>query len=86
MCKIVTTGLVGLAPRRKRAGFSQYSFAEELGIDRGLVAMYETGRAWPPASRLPAMADLLGCSIDELYEVPPAEESVTQEAGEVYGG
>lgn len=81
MCKIVTTGLVGLAPRRKRAGFSQYSFAEALGIDRGLVAMYETGRAWPPASRLPAMADLLGCSIDDLYEVPADYEPAPVKIG-----
>lgn len=70
MCKILEKGLVGLAPRRKAAGFTQYSFADALGCDRGLVAMYETGRAWPSASRLPAMAALLGCSIDDLYEAP----------------
>ena len=77
MCKMIEKGLIGLAPRRKAAGFTQYSFADALDIDRSLVAMYETGRAWPPASRLPAMASLLGCSIDELYELPP-EDSVTQ--------
>ena len=70
MCKILEKGLAGLAPRRKLAGYTQYSFAEALGVDRGLIAMYETGRAWPPAARLPAMAALLGCSIDELYEAP----------------
>ena len=44
MCKILEKGLAGLAPRRRAAGFTQYSFAEALGVDRGLVAMYETGR------------------------------------------
>lgn len=73
MCKMIEKGLVGLAPRRKAAGFTQYSFADALDIDRGLVAMYETGRAWPPARRLPDMAALLGCSIDELYELPSEE-------------
>lgn len=70
--RIIEKGLVGLAPRRKAAGYTQYSYADALGIDRALVAMYETGRAWPSASRLPAMAELLGCSIDELYELPEA--------------
>lgn len=75
MCKILEKGLVGLAPRRKAAGFTQYSFADALGCDRGLVAMYETGRAWPSASRLPAMAALLGCCIDDLYELPETDPS-----------
>lgn len=80
MCKILEKGLVGLAPRRKAAGFTQYSFADALGCDRGLVAMYETGRAWPSASRLPAMAALLGCSIDDLYEAPRATSSAADAA------
>ena len=84
MCKMMTTGLIGLAPRRKRAGYSQQAFAEALGIERSRLAQWEARAIWPSASWLPKMADLLGCSIDELYEVP-AEESVTQEAGEVHG-
>ena len=32
MCKMMTTGLIGLAPRRKRAGFTQQAFADALGI------------------------------------------------------
>ena len=70
MCKMIEKGLVGLAPRRRAAGYTQYSYASALGIDRALVSMYERGRVWPSASRLPAMAALLGCSIDELYELP----------------
>ena len=63
-------GLVGLAPRRRAAGFTQQSYADALGVDRARVGMYEIGKAWPPAALLPAMAALLGCSIDELYELP----------------
>lgn len=77
--KIIEYGLVGLAPRRKSAGFTQQTFADALGVDRGLIGMYETGRAWPRAAMLPAMADLLGCSIDDLYEVP--NDSVTGTEG-----
>ena len=77
--KIIEYGLVGLAPRRKSAGFTQQTFADALGVDRGLIGMYETGRAWPRAAMLPAMADLLGCSIDDLYEVP--NDSITGTEG-----
>lgn len=73
MCKMMKIGLVGLAPRRKRAGYTQASFAEALGIERPRLAMWEIGQAWPSAAWLPAMADLLGCDIDALYEVPEAD-------------
>ena len=72
--KIIEKGLVGLAPRRKAAGYTQQSFADELGVLRQSVGMYETGAAWPSAYLLPAMAALLGCTIDDLYERP--EEGV----------
>jgi len=78
--KIIEKGLVGLAPRRIAAGYTQQAFADELGIkNRNLVSMYETGEAWPRASILPAMADLLGCTIDDLYEPMPAEFILTEE-------
>lgn len=75
MCKMMKYGLVGLAPRRRRAGYTQVRLAEVLGIERGRLANWETGAIWPSASWLPKLADLLGCSIDDLYEIP-AEESV----------
>lgn len=70
MPKIITQGLVGLAPRRKAAGYTQAALAGALGIERGRLANYEVGTSWPSASMLPAMAELLNCSIDELYERP----------------
>ena len=79
MCKMMEKGLVGLAPRRKAAGYTQTAFAEALGIDRPRLANWETGAIWPSAGWLPKMADLLNCSIDELYE--PLEDIVApQEA------
>ena len=70
MCKMIEKGLIGLAPRRKAAGFTQAALAEALNIDRGRLANWEIGTAWPPASFLPDIAALLNCSIDELYERP----------------
>ena len=74
MCKMMTTGLIGLAPRRKRAGYTQQAFADALGIERTRLTMWETGKAWPSAAWLPKMADLLCCDVDALYERPEDED------------
>ena len=63
-------GLIGLAPRRKAAGYTQEAFAAELEVSRSLLAAWETLRCWPMAGVLPKMADLLLCSIDDLYRLP----------------
>lgn len=78
MAREVNTGLVGLAPRRKRAGYTQATFADALGIERGRLANYEVGISWPSAQMLPAMAALLHCGIGELYE-RPAETSIPEQ-------
>ena len=62
---------MGLAPRRKAAGYTQEAFADALGVTRSALAMWETGSIWPSAGLLPKMADLLLCSIDDLYRLPP---------------
>ena len=54
-------------------GTMAYLEFEAMGIERARLAMWENGYAWPSAAFLPKMADLLCCTIDELYHVP--EES-----------
>ena len=71
--RLKETGLAGVAPRRRAAGFTQQELADALGISRSLVAMIEAGQAWPSAASLPAMAEVLGCSIDELYRAPDTD-------------
>lgn len=82
MPNIIKYGLVGLAPRRKRAGYTQASFAEALGGGRGRLSMWEIGAAWPSAAWLPKIADLLLCSIDDLYH--PLEDIVQEGGGAVH--
>ena len=79
MAKIMRERLAGLAPRRKRAGYSQETFAAALDIERARLANYEVGISWPSAALLPAMAELLNCSIDDLYEAPA--ESIAEAEG-----
>ena len=80
MPEMMKIGLVGLAPRRKRVGYTQAAFAEALGVDRTRLTNWETGLAWPSAAWLPKMADLLCCTIDELYREPEPIVEETQEA------
>lgn len=79
-------GLIGLAPRRKGAGYTQETFAAALGVKRSLLAAWEVGAAWPSARWLPEIAALLGCPIGALYNTPPDTAIVTQEGGEHHAG
>lgn len=65
--------LEGLAPRRKAAGMTQAQLAEAIDVERAALAMWEIGASWPSARILPCLADVLLCSIDELYEAPEKE-------------
>ena len=56
----------GLAHARKRAGFNQEAFAEELGVTKHTVSQWETGATGINARRRPAIATALGISLDEL--------------------
>ncbi|WP_269087714.1 helix-turn-helix transcriptional regulator [Mycobacteroides abscessus] len=57
---------------RKKAGMSQGEFARVLDVARGVPWYWEQGRS-PEAERLPAIAQVLGVSIDELVYVDPAD-------------
>lgn len=64
MARILSAGLV---LRRKAAGYTQEALAEMLGVTRSALAAWETGRGLPSAAILPQIADVLLCSIDDLY-------------------
>ena len=42
--------------------------AKKLGVSVPTVSRWESGEDFPAAARLPALADALDCSIDELYD------------------
>src|SRR5579863_360583 len=58
-----------LALLRKAAGITQTAFAHEIGISQRMMAYYEGPTAHPPANLLPAMARVLGVSVDALLGV-----------------
>lgn len=56
---------------REAAGFSKSEVARRLGVDLSTVCHWERGAAVPRTDKLPALADMLGCSIDNLFGRDP---------------
>lgn len=59
--------LPGIRARRKAAGLTIEALAKELGVSLQAVGAWECGVALPSAARLPEIAAVLGCSIDDLF-------------------
>jgi len=63
-------GLPGLAVVLARVGWTQAQLAAVLGTSAAVVSTYATGRHDPSASLVRRAAAHLGCSADELINVP----------------
>ena len=59
---------VNIKNKRESKGLTQEELGKMLGVNRSTVAMWETGEAMPRADKLPELAKILGCSIDDLYK------------------
>lgn len=60
----------GIIIARKAAGLTQADLAAKVGVCRTAVVAWESGKSYPPASKLPAIAAALHCTIDDLYKAP----------------
>lgn len=60
---------MNVAKYRKAAGMSQGQLADRLGVSRSTVAMWETGASAPRAGMLLALAGVIHCTVEELFEV-----------------
>jgi transcriptional regulator with XRE-family HTH domain len=54
---------------RLQSGIGQRELARRAGITARMAVRWDQG-AQPRADRLPKLAEILGCSIDELYSQP----------------
>ncbi len=64
---------------RRRAGLTAVQLAERMHCTKTTVYFWETGRTWPSAALLPELAEILGCTIDDLFtdhneELTPQKE------------
>ena len=53
---------------RDRAGMTQDELAASIGVVRSAVANWEDEITLPPARQPPLLAEVLECSIDELFD------------------
>jgi len=67
---------------RKKCGLSQEALSEKIGVSRQAVSKWETGDALPEVTKLKALAELFGVTVDFLlsedeteYKVPTEEPS-----------
>lgn len=60
--------ITGIEKARKRAGMKQTELAEQMGTVQSTISMWENGTSLPTADKLPKLARVLGCTIDELFD------------------
>lgn len=60
---------------RRRAGYTQESLAEALSVSRQAVSKWESGLTMPEATTLITLAELLGCTLDELVREELPEDA-----------
>lgn len=65
---------------RRNAGLSQEQLAEKIGVSRQAISKWESGQAVPDLSRLIALSEYYGVTLDELAK--DKSESVQEETPE----
>ena len=51
---------------RKRQKWTQEELTKRIGVERSAVAKWESGKSLPQAAHLVKLAEIFGCSVDEL--------------------
>ena len=59
---------------RRRAEYTQEALAEALDVSRQAVSKWESGQTLPEAATLITLADLLGCTLDQLMREELADD------------
>ena len=69
---------------RKKAGFTQGTLAEKMGIKRSLIGAYEEGRAEPRINNLVKLSEVFNLPVDTLIQQDlsePEQHSLTRAKG-----
>lgn len=62
---------------REAAGYSQNDVAKQMHVDQSAVSLWESGKSLPSSARLPQLAALYGCPIEDLLTGNPLEQEQT---------
>ena len=57
---------MNLREMRQRAGLTQTELAKRMGVRANTVNQWESGSRHPDVMLAPKLADVLGCTLDEL--------------------
>lgn len=57
----------GIKQKREALNITQKQLADRVGVERSTVAKWEAGAAFPAASKLPKLAEVLGCTVGDLF-------------------
>lgn len=60
---------------REKARITQEQLAATIGVGRTAVAMWESGDSLPRADKLPELARILDCTVDELLRDTRQEQT-----------
>jgi transcriptional regulator with XRE-family HTH domain len=52
---------------REKRGISQTELARKINVSQSLLSRWEGGKAYPRYPELKAIANILKCSIEDLY-------------------
>ena len=52
---------------RLKLGLTQVELAKAIKVSQETISGWESGKIMPMSDKLPELAKVLGCSIDELY-------------------
>ena len=69
--------VMAIKRKREAAEMTQQLLAERMGVAQTTISQWETEVALPRARQLPQLAEVLGCSISELFEDPGETGPVT---------
>lgn len=60
--------MTGIEKMRRQRGITQAELARHLNVSQANISQWESGDAMPRADKLPELAKVLNCSIEDLYE------------------
>ncbi len=66
---------------RKRDGYTQESFAEQMGVSRQTISKWESDSCFPEMEKLLLMCDMFRCKLDDLVRGDVQAEAAKDTAG-----
>lgn len=72
---------MSLRAMREAAGLTQVQAAKRLGVNQSAVGQWETRRTFPRTARLPRIAALYGCTVEDLLAPDEGAAEPVRESG-----